>query len=171
MPNPIVGLMTTITSGASATTTSYPACADCYCCTDGTQDACRGTCYYNVKCCFGTGGEVHICPDGQVWDADQGKCVPGTSTTVCTRGYYPTPSGCAQCPEPSNFTPSNSRCATSSTGTADASDRMAIETCYMPQQYLSLGNGVVQTPCEYSDDSGQFEFTQNCHYSASATAN
>ena len=109
--------------------------------------------------------------DGQVWDADQGKCVPETSTTVCTRGYYPTPSGCAQCPEPSNFTPSNSRCATSSTSTADASDRRAIETCYMPQQYLSLDNGVVQTPCEYGDDSGQFEFTQNCHYSASATAN
>ncbi len=146
MPNPIVGLMTTITSGASATTTSYPACADCYCCTDGTQNECRGRCYYNEKCCFSTG-------------------------IVCRRGAYPTPSGCAQCPEPSNFTPSNSRCATSSTGIADASDRRAIEICYMPQQYLSLDNGVVETPCEYSDDSGQFEFTQDCHYSASATAN
>ncbi|MDE6571418.1 MAG: hypothetical protein K2L95_04365 [Alphaproteobacteria bacterium] len=139
------------------------ACADCYCCTNGTQYNCKGTCYYNTSCC-----NTIDCPDGYIWDSGQGECVPNPVEKFCINGTYPTDTKCEPCPEPTDFEPTDDKCSVTSPGGTPGSgsgmiSATAIETCYMPQKYWSLdGSGT----CEYTDASGTFELSQNCNYSA-----
>lgn len=165
MPNLNVGLLSTMWGqNATAVSAADPACANCYCCTNGTQFACKGTCYYDERCCM-----VMICPEGQIWDSEQGKCVDEPVVKFCMSGTYPTATSCKPCPETTDFSSTNARCSASSPGgtiggsAGDTSISLGIESCYMPKEYLSLEGGGT---CEYTDVSGTFEFTRNCNYSA-----
>ncbi|MDE6478440.1 MAG: hypothetical protein K2L94_04305 [Alphaproteobacteria bacterium] len=148
MPKTIVGLCSALICTNAMAVNAMPACADCYCCTYGTQSACMGTCYYDTSCCHG-----EACTEGYHWDSALKKCVEDLIILpiLCESGTYNDNGECVACPGSS---------LRSTCDVASDTSQSGITSCYLPAT-TSTGT----TSCEYDDNSGHFEFVQDCYYS------